>query len=73
MAVSVQLSPLHVGSPQKLFDFDAQSYLDNANLTNYDVAADGRFLAVKVDETHIDEIQVVVNWAEELKTRGMMK
>ena len=73
MAVSVQLSPLHVGSPQKLFDFNDQLYLDNANVMNYDVAADGRFLAVKVDETHSDEIQVVVNWAEELKTRGMMK
>src|SRR5204863_8365654 len=67
MSVPVEGSPLRFGPPQRLFEFDGRIYGDNPNITNYDVAPDGRFLAVKSDAAASDEIQIVLNWSEELK------
>jgi hypothetical protein len=35
--------------------------------TNYDVAADGRFLMVGESSAEANELNVVLNWFEELK------
>ena len=67
MAVSVRLEPtLDVGNPQKLFDRDFPR-ADTFG-SNYDVAADGRFLILEpVEPFEAAEVNLVVNWFEELR------
>jgi serine/threonine-protein kinase len=70
MAVDVTLSPtFSVRAPQRLF---AGDYLSSYPFTaNYDVTPDGRmFVMVKIADTTLPtQINVVVNWFEELKKR----
>jgi hypothetical protein len=56
-----------LAAPRKLFDFPGSTYNLDQNFADYDVAADGRFLAVQADAATADEIHVVVNWTEELR------
>ena len=66
MAVPVQLDPFRVaGAPQKRLDMPRALYGLDPYLPEYDVAADGRVLAVRRDA--VPEIHVVLNWAEELR------
>jgi hypothetical protein len=67
MTVAVQLDPLQVGAPRRLFDLPGATYnLDN-NFADYDVAPDGRFVAIRSESgARCQEIQVVLNWSEEL-------
>ena len=67
MAVSVQLSPFRVEAPRRLFEFPGTQYNFDQNFADYDVAADGRFLATQADLAAVDEIHVVLNWTEELR------
>ena len=52
---------------RKLFEFPGATYNFDQNFADYDVAADGRFLAIEADTTAPDEIHVVLNWTEELR------
>jgi len=75
MVVPVGTDPTGAGAPRRLFDFPRASYGDDPNRVQYDVAADGRFLAVRADERAGggDAIRVVVNWLTERKRRGAAK
>jgi serine/threonine-protein kinase len=69
MAVPVQTQPaFKAGTPHMLFQ--STSYL---GLTNYDVAPDGQhFVMIKQEEsaTAPKELNVILNWPEELKRRA---
>ncbi len=52
--------------PRELF---SGSYMATANKLDYDVAADGRFVMIKTpDEDWPREIDVVLNWFQELES-----
>jgi Tol biopolymer transport system component len=68
MAVDMA-SPARPGNPTRLFDFPRPVYGDNPNTVEYDVGADGRFLAVKSDNRTTEEIRVIVDWRQELKAK----
>jgi serine/threonine-protein kinase len=70
MAVSITLGQFRVGAARKLFEFPGTTYNFDQNFADYDVAADGRFLAIAADTAQSDEIHVVLNWTEELR-RGL--
>ena len=65
MAVPVQLDPFRASAPQKLFDMPGAIYNFDQFVADYDVAADGRFLAVSQDPR--TEIHIVLNWTEEVQ------
>jgi Tol biopolymer transport system component len=67
MAVNVESNPFRIGAAKRLFELDPGSYNADGNFADYDVAPDGRFLAARSDRLNADEIQVVVNWTEELR------
>jgi serine/threonine protein kinase len=50
-----------------LFELDANTYARDGNFADHDVAPDGRFLAVRNDRPAVDELEVVLNWTEELR------
>jgi Tol biopolymer transport system component len=68
MAADVKTDPTFtVGKPRRLFE--GHYVVEPARHTNYDVAADGqRFVMIQVDEESAPtQINVVLNWFEELK------
>ena len=65
MAVTVQVDPFRASAPRKLFDMPGAIYNFDQFVADYDVAADGRFLAVRQDPR--TEIHVVLNWTVELQ------
>jgi Tol biopolymer transport system component len=67
MAVSIRLDPFRVEAARKLFEFPGTTYNFDQNFADYDLAPDGRFLAIQNDPAAAEEIQVVLNWVEELK------
>ena len=74
MVVSVDYEPdLRLGIPEKLFDWRHQGDLEG--VTGYDISADGtRFVMVRpaIDATTARQprqINVILNWFEELKER----
>jgi eukaryotic-like serine/threonine-protein kinase len=67
MAVDVQVNPLRVGLSHKLFDLPVGIYGADQFLAEYDVAPDGRFLAIRRNAA--DQIQIILNWTEELRRR----
>jgi len=68
MAVRVAAEPGFTSQPpQELFE---GNYLHQDNRPSYDVGVDGRFLMIKAaeqEEGQQDQINVVLNWFEELK------
>jgi eukaryotic-like serine/threonine-protein kinase len=70
MAVSIATQPtLSVGTPRLLFELHNEGVL---NALNYDVTTDGQhFLMLKPSEQEqkATQINVVLNWFEELKRR----
>jgi hypothetical protein len=54
------------GSSLDLWALGAMYNFDQ-NFADYDVAPDGRFLAIRRDAAAPDEIQVVLNWTQELR------
>ena len=67
MAVSVKTEPaLRVGKPRLLF---AGNYMGGSPYgRSYDITPDGqRFLMAKQEQTEVAQINVVLNWFEELK------
>jgi Tol biopolymer transport system component len=67
MAASIQPQPFRASAPRKLFDLPGAVYNFDQNFADYDVASDGRFIAVRRDGRPAGEIQVVLNWTEELR------
>ena len=67
MAVDITTEPsLSAGTPRLLFERRYDVGPDR--LTNYDVTSDGqRFLMIKTDEEEPTQLNVVLNWFEELK------
>jgi Tol biopolymer transport system component len=50
--------------------FDASPYLTNQFLTMYDVAADGRFLMLRLDDQKTrTDVVIIRNWVEQVKAR----
>ncbi|MCZ6480142.1 MAG: protein kinase [candidate division NC10 bacterium] len=65
MAVSIQTEPtFKAGTPRLLFE-GAYGGLERRG--GYDVDSEGRFLMMKEEEQTADQINVVLNWFEELK------
>jgi hypothetical protein len=62
MAVQVGGDPTRAGPPQRLFEFPRPLFGDDPYRVEYDVAADGRFLAVRAADRGAEEIRVVLNW-----------
>jgi eukaryotic-like serine/threonine-protein kinase len=67
MAVDVHGQPFRVTAATKLFEFSALTHGADPNFADYDVAPDGRFIAIRHDRTGTDDVQVVLNWQEELR------
>ena len=70
MAVDITSGPGFVaGSPRLLFEVPLGSYGDS--FVSYDVAPDGRFLGIRDvnPDPPTNQINVVLNWFEELKRR----
>jgi len=67
MAVPIQLDPIRVGAARKLFELPGATYNLDQNFADYDLAPDGRFLAIRSDSEAQVEIQIVLNWTEELR------
>jgi Tol biopolymer transport system component len=65
IAAQVQHDPFRVTARQRLFDLRAARI--DPNETEYDVAADGRFLMIERDVDDDRVIHVVVNWMQELR------
>ncbi len=72
--------PLTVGSRIAHYDvtalssppassFDAEDYYFEAIGRNYDIAPDGRFLMIKNDAPTVPQINVVLDWFQELTER----
>jgi serine/threonine-protein kinase len=57
-------TPFRFDTPRALFD---DTYMNDVGGRSYDVAPDGRFLMIKDDAGSVDQIEIVVNWFEELK------
>jgi WD40 repeat protein len=67
MAASLEFDPLRIGSPRKLFDMPAATFNLDPNFADYDVALDGRLIAVRNEQQMTDQIHVVLGWVEELR------
>ena len=67
MVVPLQIEPtFRPGAPRMLFETPFSS--NPGGYPNYDVSLDGsRFIMIETDATGLNEIHVVLNWAEELK------
>ncbi len=67
MVVPIQSEPtFRPGAPRMLFEAPFAS--NPGGYPNYDVSLDGtRFIMIEMDATGLNEIHVVLNWAEELK------
>jgi eukaryotic-like serine/threonine-protein kinase len=67
MVASIALNHSRVDTPRKLFHMPASIYNLDLNFADYDVAPDGRFIAIRQERDAGDEIHVVLGWVEELK------
>ena len=65
MAVAVQAAPFRVSAPRRVFEMPVARYGFDPFVADYDVAADGRILAVRREGAA--EIHVVLNWGDELR------
>ncbi|HYM25742.1 MAG TPA: protein kinase, partial [Vicinamibacterales bacterium] len=54
--------PARPGTPVRLFEFPRAVFGEDPNVVEYDVAADGRFLAVRRTGRADDEIHVITDW-----------
>ena len=68
MVVGIKTEPTFTyGSPEVLF---TGNYLTGPENQQYDIAPDGQqFLMIKQEQTGVSQINVVLNWFEELKER----
>ena len=68
MSTQIQLKPFRAAVPQKLFDFPVATYGVDFYYASYDVAKDGRFLAIRRGQASAgEEIHVIINWTEDLR------
>ena len=66
MSVPIALDPLKVEPARRLFELSAADYNLDPNFADYDVARDGRVLAIRSTAMPPQEIQVVLNWTPEV-------
>ncbi len=70
MAVSIRTEPFEAGRPVALFEMSRALFGEDLNRIEYDVAADGRFIAARAKPgNRVDEIRVIVNWVEAFRPR----
>jgi Tol biopolymer transport system component len=69
MAAAVARNPFRIVRVSRLFEMPGDIYTLDPNFADYDVAPDGRFIAVRNERVPISEIQVVLNWSDELRRR----
>ena len=68
MSAKIQLKPFRAAVPHKLFDLPVATYGVDYYYASYDVAKDGRFIAIRrAQPSAEEEIHVIVNWSEELR------
>ena len=68
MSTNIQLKPFRAAVPQKLFDFPVASYGVDYYYASYDVAKDGRFMAIRrAQPSASEEIHVILNWIDDLR------
>jgi eukaryotic-like serine/threonine-protein kinase len=67
MSVPVSGPTFTPGVPTRMLMLAAGTYNLDQNFADYDVAADGRVLAIRGDAPTNDEIQVVLNWGDEIR------
>ena len=68
MVVSVETEPiLDLGKPELVFQ---GNYVRGVDIPNYDIHPDGEhLLMVKGDIADVNQINIVLNWFEELKEK----
>ena len=67
MSTKIQLKPFRAAAPQTLFDFPVASYGVDYYYASYDVAKDGRFMAIRrAQPSASEEIHVILDWAADL-------
>ena len=67
LAVEVDTGPtFSAGRPQVLFEASYAADSIGVGNQNYDAALDGRFLMIRSGEDSAPQINVVLNWFEEL-------
>jgi dipeptidyl aminopeptidase/acylaminoacyl peptidase len=69
MVARIQQGPFAVSAPKKLFELSGAAYNFDPNFADYDIAPDGRVLAIRGDTASPDQIHVTLNWTEDLKQR----
>ena len=67
MAVSIQTEPTFEAGPPRLLFERAYAQNHEGSFSNYDVDSEGRFLMVKEHEQGTGQINVVLNWFDEVK------
>ncbi len=70
MAVAVaadKRAGLRVDPPRILFEGQFET---RETVTNYDVAPDGRFLMMRSPQVDVRQLQVTLNWFDELQRRA---
>ncbi|MET0164162.1 MAG: hypothetical protein ABW318_04060 [Vicinamibacterales bacterium] len=68
MSTKIQLKPFRAAAPHKLFDLPVATYGVDYYYASYDVAKDGRFMAIRrAQPSAAEEIHVILNWSEELR------
>ena len=63
-------TPFRFDAPLPLFD---DTFVNDTGGRSYDVAPDGRLLMLKDEGNSADQIEVIVNWFEELKRLVQVK
>jgi Tol biopolymer transport system component len=71
------LDPFRWNPPRSIFDYNPGEYSDTSIVRDWDISPDAqRFLLVRPEESKdkpVTEIQIVLNWTEELKRRAPAK
>ncbi len=67
MAVSIQTEPTFEAGTSKLLFQGAYAPMNPPMVSNYDIDAQGRFLMIREEERGPGQINVVLNWFEELE------
>ena len=67
MTVSIQTEPTFEAGPPRLLFERAYAQNHEGSFSNYDVDSEGRFLMVKEHEQGTGQINVVLNWFDDVK------
>ena len=71
--METSLDPFHAAAPRLLFEARPTEYYGSSWVRSWDVSGDGqRFLLLRNEESRdklVSQLQIVLNWTEELKRR----